>query len=75
MISLSAQLHAEERSAGAAEGLWLASVTKVAAGAGPAHEEGKSKLRGGDPGAAAWLWEGLGERLRRAAEAIRFQPT
>jgi hypothetical protein len=81
LISLAAQLHAEERDTGAAEALWLGSVTAVAAGGGPAHEEAKSMLRAGDPEAGAWLWRaahetagevGIGERLRQAAEAIRF---
>ncbi len=83
LISLSAQIHAEDRSSGAGEALWLASVVRVAAGAVPAHEEAKADLCRGDPNAADSLWEGaleaadrwgIGERLRRTAEAIRFQP-
>jgi hypothetical protein len=83
LISLSAQIHAEVRSAGAGEALWLASVVRVAAGAVPAHEEAKADLCRGDPKAATSLWEGaleaadrcgIGEQLRRTAEAIRFQP-
>src|SRR5436190_19889509 len=50
LVSLSAQLHDAGRQ-GAAE-LWLASVTTVAAGTGPAHEEANAALRPGDDGAA-----------------------
>jgi hypothetical protein len=86
LISISAQLHdagdqAELRGR-AANALWLASVTVVASGTTPDHEQGKSALRGGRPGAPAALWQaalrtaqqsGLGDRLERAAEAIGFE--
>ncbi len=84
LISLSAQLHAEERATDAAAALWLASATTVGAGAGSEHQRAKSQLRQGAPEATASLWRatqstadrfGLGELLRRTAEAIRFQPT
>src|SRR5436190_10309171 len=79
LISLSAQLHDTQGGGQAANALWLASVTAVATGAAPEHEEGKSALRAADPGAAAMLWQGalraaeqagLGGRLERTAEAI-----
>ena len=81
LISLSAQLHDEGRQ-GAAE-LWLASVTTVAVGSGPAHEEAKAALRRGEDDAPEALWEaastgaghaGIGDRLELAAEAIGFLP-
>jgi hypothetical protein len=87
LISLSAQLHdggtdeaALERAANA---LWLGSVTAVASGMTPDHEQGKSALREGRPGAPSALWQaalrtarrsGLSDRLERAAEAIGFEP-
>src|SRR5436309_14814020 len=55
LISLSAQLHDEGRQ-GAAE-LWLASVTTVAVGSGPAHAEAKAALRRGEDDAREALWE------------------
>jgi hypothetical protein len=87
LISLSAQVHeagggdvaAGER---AADALWLASVTVVASGTTPAHEQGKSDLRQGAPSAPSALWQaalrtarqsGLEDRLGRAAEAIGFE--
>ncbi len=80
LISLSAQLHAEDRE-GISE-LWLASVTAVAAGSGPAHQLAKAALRRADVDAPQELWQGavraarragIGDRLERAAEAIGFQ--
>jgi hypothetical protein len=87
LISLSAQLHDAPDDGPAATGraanaLWLASVTVVASGATPEHEQGKSALREGRPAAPAALWQaalataqrsGLGDRLDRAAEAIGFE--
>lgn len=85
LISLSAQLHdAGGDAAGgqAASALWLASVTVVALGTTPDHEQGKAALREGRSGAPAALWQaalrtaeqaGLGDRLERAAEAIGFE--
>ena len=82
LISLSAQLHASAGGIQAANALWLGSVTAIAAGATPEHEQGKSALREGDPDASAALWQaalgaaeqpGLGGRLERTAEAIGFQ--
>ena len=63
MISLLAQLHAGAPQEGAGNGqleytaraLWLASVTAVAAGPSPAHEQAKAALRSGHPNAAAAL--------------------
>jgi hypothetical protein len=87
LISLSAQLHdgcTDEAARGrAANALWLGSVTVVASGTTPGHEQGKSALREGRPGAPLALWEsargmalelGLGDQLERAAEAIGFDP-
>jgi hypothetical protein len=65
LISLAAQIHAEDESAGAP----------------PEHVEAKEMLRRGDPGAAESLTEvatetarraGLGDALARAAESIGF---
>jgi hypothetical protein len=87
LISLLAQLHdarsdevvVPDRPANA---LWLASVTVVASGTTPDHEQAKIDLREGRPGATSALWQaalriagqsGLGHRLDRAAEAIGFR--
>jgi hypothetical protein len=81
LISLSAQLHAEDRE-GIGE-LWLSSVTAVATGPSDPHQEAKAALRRDEPGAPVALWQeavqsaeraGIGECLGRAAEAIGFQP-
>jgi hypothetical protein len=81
LISLCAELHAEE-AVGISE-LWLAAVTAVTAGSGPAHQQAKAALRRGDPEAPEELWQGalraaqragIGDRLERAAESIGFQP-
>jgi hypothetical protein len=86
LISLSAQLHdgyTDEAARRGAKALWLGSVTVVASGTTPGHEQGKSALREGRPGAPSALWEaargtaldsGLGDRLERAAESIGFDP-
>jgi hypothetical protein len=87
LISLSAQLHGggadEAPPPRAANALWLGSVTVVASGTTPGHEQGKSALREGRPGAPSALWQaaratalesGLGDRLERAAESIGFDP-
>ncbi len=80
VISLSAQLHAEGRK-GVVE-LWLASVTAVAVGSDPAHEEAKAALRRAEASAPEALWRraarsaataGLGDRLGRAADSIGFE--
>ena len=82
LISLSAQLHDSQGGGQAANALWLASVTVVASGSTPDHEQGKAALREGRPGAPLALWQaalrmaeqaGLGDRLERAAEAIGFE--
>src|SRR5918999_2218605 len=62
LISLSAQLHeagGEDVAAGerAADVLWLASVTVVASGTTPDHEQIKSDLRQGGHGAPSALWQ------------------
>lgn len=87
LISLVAQLHAENGAAANAEqgsgALWLASAMAVAEGPPSGHDEAKLALRRDDPGAARGLWEGavlvaeragLEERLGGAAEAIGFRP-
>jgi hypothetical protein len=84
LISLSAQLHdARANDIAAANALWLASMTVVASGATPDHEQGKAALREGHSGAPSALWQsalgvaqrsGLGDRLGRAAESIGFVP-
>jgi hypothetical protein len=76
LISLSAQLHGGGADGAplprAANALWLGSVTVVASGTTPGHEQAKSALREGRPGAPSALWQaaretalesGLGERL------------
>jgi hypothetical protein len=86
LISISAQLHDAEADQAAPRGpanaLWLASVTVVASGTTPDHEQGKAALREGRPGAPSALWQaalrmaeqaGLEDRLERAAEAIGFE--
>ena len=79
LISLSAQLHAEGRSAEGAAPLWLGSVVAIACGPGSAHDEAKVALRAGEPEAPARLVAaaqttaaeaGIAERLERTAEAI-----
>src|SRR5262249_30623759 len=81
LISLSAQVHAEERQG--AQELWLASATAIATGSNTAHEQAKSALRSGEDAAPDALWRdahaaaeeaGIGDPLGRAAEAIGFQP-
>jgi hypothetical protein len=81
LISLSAQLHAEGRPG--SDQLWLASVTAVATGADPAHQEAKSALGRAESRAPEALWEAavrsagvadIGDRLEGAAESIGFEP-
>jgi hypothetical protein len=87
LISLVAQLHAENGAVANAEqgaaALWLASAITVAEGAPSGHAEAKLALRRDEPGAARGLWEGaalvaeragLEERLGHAAKAIGFRP-
>jgi hypothetical protein len=87
LISLVAQLHAENGAVANAEqgaaALWLASAIAVAEGPASGHDEAKLALRRDELGAARGLWAGaalvaeragLEERLGRAAEAIGFRP-
>ena len=83
LISLSAQLHAEGRTLGVPEALWLASVTATACGTYGALADAKAALREGRPeaehllAAAARLAAsaaGIEEDLERAAEAINSRP-
>jgi hypothetical protein len=79
LISLSAQLHADDGSPGEAAGaLWLACVTCVTVGATAEHERAKAALRAGDSSAAESLLhaartaagEGLATALSRAADDV-----
>ena len=81
LISLCAQLHAEEGDEVGAPQLWLGSATALGAGASAAHEEAKQRLRAGEPGGPSAMWQaatataaavGIGSALERAAEAIGF---
>jgi hypothetical protein len=83
LISLAAQMHAEDGRgfARSARALWLASTVAVAAGGSPEHERAKETLRRGDPEGPAELLEnaartadraGLGDALARAADSIGF---
>jgi hypothetical protein len=84
LISLAAQIHAENGHTAADAGvraLWLAATVAVAAGASREHIEAKEALRAGDPRAAESLAaaaaetaarSGLGDPLARAAESIGF---
>jgi hypothetical protein len=84
LISLSAQVHAEN-GAGSADqrsaALWLASTVAVGAGASDEHQGAKEALRRGEPAALEMLVENTAETARRAgmadalahaAEAIGF---
>src|ERR1700704_6262187 len=84
LISLSAQVHAENGDGSAGErsaALWLAAMVAVGAGATDEHEQAKDALRRNDPEAVARLSktpaktarrEGIGGALTRAAESIGF---
>ncbi|HSD23299.1 MAG TPA: hypothetical protein VLB79_03135 [Solirubrobacterales bacterium] len=84
LISLAAQIHAENDHETAEErvrALWLAATVAVAAGASDEHVRAKEALRAGEPGAAESLTDaaaetarraGLGDALARAAESIGF---
>jgi hypothetical protein len=79
LISLCAQLHAEDRAPKLVGPLWLASALAVGCGIDTEHERAKHALRDGDPRAAEKLRlaaserarsAGLEDELERAAEAI-----
>lgn len=85
LIAMAAQVHdgarVSDRVAAESAALWLAAAAAIGAGTSPAHDEAKSALRAGDPGAAERLWEaaqaiaekgGFGVALRVAAQAIDF---
>jgi hypothetical protein len=82
LISLAAQMHAEDgTSASAADALWLAATVAVAAGASPEHVSAKRALRDGDPDAPRKLVEsatetaaraGLSDALASASDSIGF---
>ena len=82
LISLAAQIHAENDQDAAGErvrALWLAATVAVGFGASDEHLRAKEALRAGDPGAAESLTNaavetarraGLGGALARAAESV-----
>lgn len=81
LISISAQLQAEERAGGAVEALWLGCVAAIACGASTAYETAKADLRERRGEGAASLLDaareatreaGIGEALEAAAQAIDF---
>jgi hypothetical protein len=83
LISLLAQLHAEDRDHRSSSALWLAGVVAVGYGATPAHEDAKRALRRAAPDAADRLLAGARETtiakggssaLEAAADAIDFAP-
>jgi len=84
LISLSAQIHAEDEPAAArckVGALWLAATVAVAAGGSPEHERAKQAVRAGRRNASSELLEsaseaarraGLGDALALAADSIGF---
>jgi hypothetical protein len=81
LISLCAQLHAEDRAPGSIGPLWLASALAVGCGADFEHERAKQAAREADPRAEEKLRSaasglarsaGLDDELERTAEAIDF---
>jgi len=84
LISLSAQVHAENGDGSAARlagALWLAATVAVGAGSTPEHEQAKEAVRRGDPDAADQLARGaietarrmgMGDALATAADSIGF---
>jgi hypothetical protein len=83
LISLSAQVHAENGDAPSelATTLWLASTVAVGAGSTPEHERAKESIRRADPDAAAQLIRsatktalavGMGDALALACDSIGF---
>src|SRR5262245_52004205 len=69
LISLSAQIHAEDGAAPArhlASALWLAATVAVAAGATPEYERAKEAVRSGRSDAASQLVASAAENARRA---------
>ena len=81
LISLSAQLHAEQRHPEPLGALWLAAGTALGCGGGPAYEGAKSELRSGEPSAttslasaarAAAAEAGIDDALASASDSIDF---
>jgi hypothetical protein len=82
LISLAAQMHAEDGTSDSApDALWLAATVAVAAGASPEHVRAKQALRQGDPDAPMKLVEsaaetaaraGLSDALASASDSIGF---
>jgi hypothetical protein len=84
LISLSAQVHAENGNGSAdrlAAALWLAATVAVGAGSTPEHERAKEALRQAEPGAADRLLRsatrtareaGMSDALALAADSIGF---
>ena len=81
LISICAQLHAEDRAPRLIGPLWLSSALAVGCGTASDHERAKQAVREADPGAEEKLRSavsglarsaGLDRELERAAEAIDF---
>jgi hypothetical protein len=83
LISLSAQVHAENGSSpdGLAAALWLAATVAVGAGSTPEHEKAKEALRRSEPDAGDQLirsatkiarQKGMSDALALAADSIGF---
>jgi hypothetical protein len=84
LISLAAQIHAEDASGSGEDrvrALWLAAIVAVAAGTTQQHAKAKEALRRGDPEATEMLFRnaretarraGLGDALALASESIGF---
>jgi hypothetical protein len=69
LISLSAQVHAEDGDGSAREAaaaLWLAATVAVGAGTSPKHRRAKEALRGEEPDAPDQLLRSAAETARRA---------
>jgi hypothetical protein len=85
LISLSAQVHAENGDAPGelATALWLAATVAVGAGSTPEHERAKESIRRAEPDATAQLIRsatktaldvGMGDALALACDSIGFDP-
>ena len=81
LISLAAQIHAEDRRSDAAEALWLGCIVAIGCGPSPGHDQAKVALRERTPEAAAMLLRaardraaeaGVGDALELAAQPIDF---
>ena len=66
LISLSAQIHAQDDGRQAADVLWLASMVAVAAGGGDRHDDAKRALRADRPDSGAALLDAARARASTA---------